>query len=133
MSAVFADTFYFLGLTNPGDSVHAKCLHFAQQHRGGFLTTTAVLLECGNAAAKPPYRERAAALLESLAADPRVRVRPLTTSLYDRGRAFNAQYEDKEWSLTDCISFIVMRDEEVTEAATGDRDFEQAGFIALLK
>jgi hypothetical protein len=43
MSAVFADTFYFLGLTNPADSVHAKCLRFARQYGGDFVTTTAVL------------------------------------------------------------------------------------------
>jgi predicted nucleic acid-binding protein len=133
MSAVFADTFYFLGLTNPADSVHAKCLRFARQYGGDFVTTTAVLLEYANAASKPPYRERAAAFLESVAADPRVRIVPVTQSLFDRGRAFYAQHADKGWSLTDCISFVVMRDEGIAEAATGDRDFEQAGFTALLK
>jgi len=39
----------------------------------------------------------------------------------------------KEWQLTDCISFIVMEDKEITEALTGDHHFEQAGFTALLK
>jgi hypothetical protein len=45
MNVVFADPFYFLGLTNPGDHVHAKCVSFAQQYRGDFVTTNAVLLE----------------------------------------------------------------------------------------
>jgi hypothetical protein len=40
---------------------------------------------------------------------------------------------DKDWPLTDCISFVVMADEEITDALTGDRHFEQAGFVALLK
>jgi hypothetical protein len=40
---------------------------------------------------------------------------------------------DKTWSLTDFISFVVMRREGITEALTGDRHFEQAGFVALLK
>ena len=39
---------------------------------------------------------------------------------------------DKEWSLTDCISFVVMSDEGLTEALTGDHHFEQAGFTPLL-
>jgi predicted nucleic acid-binding protein len=40
---------------------------------------------------------------------------------------------DKAWSLTDCISFVVMQREGITEALTGDQHFEQAGFVALLK
>ena len=34
---------------------------------------------------------------------------------------------------TDCLSFVVMRDEGISQALTGDRNFEQAGFTALLK
>jgi uncharacterized protein len=40
---------------------------------------------------------------------------------------------DKRWSLTDCISFTVMKEEGIAEALTGDHHFEQAGFHALLK
>jgi predicted nucleic acid-binding protein len=40
---------------------------------------------------------------------------------------------DKEWSLTDCISFVVMRDRGIEQALTGDEHFEQAGFAALLR
>jgi predicted nucleic acid-binding protein len=58
---------------------------------------------------------------------------PLTAALFDRGRAFYQQHADKDWSLTDCISFLTMRDEGIVEAATGDRHFEQAGLTALLK
>jgi predicted nucleic acid-binding protein len=39
---------------------------------------------------------------------------------------------DKAWSLTDCISFVVMNQHGLTEALTGDHHFEQAGFTALL-
>ena len=50
-----------------------------------------------------------------------------------RGVDFFEQRSDKEWSLTDCLSFLVMRDEGITQALTGDHHFEQAGFTALLK
>ena len=39
---------------------------------------------------------------------------------------------DKDWSLTDCISFIVMRRRGLTDALTSDHHFEQAGFTILL-
>ena len=41
--------------------------------------------------------------------------------------------QDKEWSLVDCSSFIVMQDRKITESLTNDHHFEQAGFIRLLK
>lgn len=43
------------------------------------------------------------------------------------------RFRDKSWSLTDCSSMIVMEDLRITEALTYDRDFEQAGFIALMR
>jgi predicted nucleic acid-binding protein len=58
---------------------------------------------------------------------------PLSRSLLEQGLALYEQRVDKEWSLTDCISFIVMKQAGITEALTGDRHFEQAGFTALLK
>jgi len=57
----------------------------------------------------------------------------LDPHLYQRGINLYAQRPDKEWSLTDCISFVVMSDRGITEALTGDHHFEQAGFRALLK
>ena len=52
--------------------------------------------------------------------------------LYERIQLFR-QRPDKQWSLTDCISFVVMRRESITEALTGDHHFEQAGFVVLFK
>jgi uncharacterized protein len=44
-----------------------------------------------------------------------------------------AARSDKRWSLTDCISFVVMQERGLTEALTADRHFEQAGFSILLR
>ena len=57
---------------------------------------------------------------------------PASEALFQRGLEFYCSRADQEWSLTDCISFVVMRDEKLTEALTGDHHFEQAGFVALL-
>jgi predicted nucleic acid-binding protein len=42
-------------------------------------------------------------------------------------------YDDKNWGMTDCVSFVVMREEEVTEALTSDQHYVQTGFTALMK
>ena len=42
-------------------------------------------------------------------------------------------HTDKEWSLTDCISFVVMRNRGIRRALTADAHFEQAGYAALLR
>jgi len=54
-------------------------------------------------------------------------------ALFQDGVKLFAARPDKEWSLTDCMSFVVMTREGITEALTGDHHFEQAGFIACLK
>ena len=58
---------------------------------------------------------------------------PASSELMERGFDLFSRRPDKEWSLTDCISFIVMSEEGITEALTGDHHFEQAGFTILLK
>ena len=41
--------------------------------------------------------------------------------------------QDKDWSLVDCVSFVIMQQRNMVEALTTDHHFEQAGFIRLLK
>ena len=72
-------------------------------------------------------------LYRTLVNHPRVRIIPADPQLFRRGVDLFEQRPDKAWSLVDCLSFLVMRQEEISAALTGDKHFEQAGFIALLK
>ena len=58
---------------------------------------------------------------------------PASRDLLDPALDLYHQHSDKQWTLTDCVSFVIIRERGVTEALTGDRHFEQAGFSALLK
>jgi predicted nucleic acid-binding protein len=134
MSLLFADSFYFFALLNPNDAAHGKASAFTASYTGKVLTTCWVLTELADGCARPSHRRKLCSeFLSDLRANPNVRVEPCSESLLHDGIALYSQRPDKEWSLTDCISFSVMEREGITEALTGDHHFEQAGFVALLK
>lgn len=92
-----------------------------------------MLLEIGNSLSRIRYRSEATGLLEFLETDPQVEIVPWSDLLYQRGFDLFRQRPDKEWSLTDCISFSVMEERRLRESLTTDGHFEQAGFRALLR
>src|SRR5689334_2230663 len=133
MTGVFADTFYFLALLNPADDAHAAASNFAGDRTLRLITTAWVLTELADGLASTLGRTVFRTLLDELEADDRAEIVPATPGLWDRGVHLYADRPDKEWSLTDCISFVVMTDRGLRDALTADRHFEQAGFAALLK
>ena len=133
---VFLDTAYAIALSSSNDQFYACAVELAEQLEAlgtRLVTTRAVLLEIGNALAKPRYRQAAVQLLAALEADPKVDIVPLSESLYARAIQLYRERPDKEWGLTDCVSFLVMQDRRLTEALTTDVHFQQAGFRALLR
>jgi predicted nucleic acid-binding protein len=101
--------------------------------RTQLITTRAVLLEIANSLAKVRYRTAGVQLLTSLETDPNVEIIPLTDVLFDSAFHLHRQRHDKEWGLTDCVSFVVMHDRGLTVALTPDKHFQQAGYHALLR
>lgn len=133
MRTVFADTFYFLALLDSREAFHSKAIEFSRDAEISLVTTEWVLAEFGNAYSDPRDREDFVELYRVLKIHPRVKIVPADPQLFQQGVAFFAARPDKQWSLVDCISFVVMQRENLTAALTGDRHFEQAGFTALLK
>ena len=132
MSVAFADSFYFLALLNRRDRMHVRAQQIASGRDFRALTTRAVLIEVADALAGTRTRAIAADYLADLERLDSVEIVPLSEELYARGFALYCDRPDKEWSLTDCISFVVMGDRGIREALTGDRHFAQAGFVPLL-
>jgi uncharacterized protein len=97
------------------------------------VTTRWVLAELANAMAAPLTRTGCAAYMRFLETDEDVEIIGDEGDLYERGLRLYEERPDKEWSLTDCISFVVMQRKRLKEALTGDHHFEQAAFVALLK
>ncbi len=132
MKRVFADTHFFIALLNARDEAHALAVRVEAGPLLRLVTTRWVLAEMADAMAAPVFRTRAAQFVALAKANPWLRVVGDSDALFERGCDLYATRPDKAWSLTDCISFVVMADEGLTEALTGDRHFEQAGFVALL-
>lgn len=131
MKMVFADTFYFLALINPDNAYHHEALVYGSSNRAPMLTTDWVLTEVADAFARTPHRSMARQLHMHLCSRSADIVVPCSRAWLERGFDLYGARPDKGWSLTDCISFEVMREHGVTEALTGDRHFAQAGFTPV--
>jgi len=133
MKLVFADAFYFVARLNRRDQHHERVLRFSRDFRAHILTSDWVLMEVADALAESEARSRLGDFVSHLRRNPAHEIVPASRELFDRALALYHQHADKKWTLTDCVSFTIMRDRNATEALTGDKHFEQAGFIALLK
>ena len=133
MKSLFADTFYFIALLNPDDEAHAAAHDFAGDKSLLLVTTAWVLTELADGLASTNGRVIFRQLLDDLEADTRVELVLPDEQIWRRAVKLYDDRPDKNWSLTDCISFVVMKDRQITEALTADHHFKQTGFIALLK
>jgi predicted nucleic acid-binding protein len=133
MTYVFADTYYFLAFWNPADAGHDRAVSVSQTLRAPLLTTGWVLTELADAMSAPRQRMQFLSFYDQAARNPRIRIVLPTPQLFRRAMDLYAARPDKAWSLTDCASFVTMRQHHITDALTADHHFEQAGYVALFK
>src|SRR5437870_3134120 len=119
MKRVFADAFFYIAVLNRFDAAHQRAMYLIGTGAVEVVTTTAVLLEVADAMTAPARRGACAEFLEDLPEQDGTTIRALSEGLWKRGIDLYRSRPDKEWSLTDCISFVVMADEGLTEALTG--------------
>jgi hypothetical protein len=132
MMPVFADTSYFIALTNVTDLAHDLADEYSRLV-DQIVTTEWVLLEFADGLADSPRRQYLAAIRTMIFGTVGSVVVPLDMEIHRRAIELYVARPDKEWSLTACVSFVVMADRKLTDALSTDRHFEQAGFKALLK
>lgn len=134
-SKVFVDTAAWIALLNSRDTYHlpARELMAELRQQGVPLVTTEfILIEVADALSLPSLRAIVIDFVEDLPQMPTLTVVPISRSHWLEGWALYKQRKDKGWGLTDCISFVVMGQENIDRAFTLDRHFEQAGFVNLL-
>lgn len=97
------------------------------------MTTDFIILELGDALCSVYWRSKFARFINLISHLESISIMPLERNLLNQGLILYESRQDKDWGLTDCINFVVMQRENITEAFTNDKHFEQAGFIRLLK
>lgn len=133
VAPVYLDTSGIIALLHRGDPHHRLALRWfaeIQRRRQPAITSMGVLGEVGDGFATRTWRE-AHPFLTHACADPLLTVVTVDCQLVERALALKRR-ADKDWGLTDCISFVVMEDRRCGEAFSADRDFLQAGFRARL-
>ncbi len=135
MPKIFVDSVAWIALVNTRDSLHEKAKEVFDNLRRQsyqFVTTEFVLLEFANALSAPDFRVKAAIFVEGLQKLADIEIIPASSELFRLGFELYKKRSDKEWSLVDCTSFVVINEMKISEAFTEDRHFEQAGFVKLL-
>jgi predicted nucleic acid-binding protein len=135
VKAVFADTFYWIALTNKRDSAHHEVMRLtASLGPKAVVTSDEVLTEFLTfSASHELLRIAAGKAVQHLLNDPDIRVIPQSRDSFVDGLLLYNSRPDKGYSLTDCISMQIMRREGLTHVLTNDRHFEQEGFKALFR
>lgn len=133
---LFLDTSFAIAKASYKDQFHLKANFWSdkiQTENISIVITQAVILEIGNALSKLPFRQIGVGLLESFEQSENITIISMTDELYEKAFELFRSRPDKEWGLVDCVSFVVMREQEITQALTADEHFIQAGFDALLR
>jgi predicted nucleic acid-binding protein len=130
---IFLDTVFVQALLNRRDQYHSRAKALMDRVRGAsdIFVTEAILVEIGNALASI-NREGAVSFIKSCYSTPNVNVVLVDTFLLNKALNLYENRADKEWGLTDCISFVVMEEQNISFVLSTDIHFRQAGFTPLL-
>lgn len=133
---IFVDTAAFIGILVSRDENHQsaiKTMTDLRAKKARLFTTEAVLFELANALSAIEFRERTVSFIDTLRKLTSFEIVSTNAALFENSLRLYRERSDKEWSLTDCASFVVMRENGINTAFTSDKHFEQAGFVKLLK
>ena len=137
MEEIYSDTGYWLALFVPRDPLRDHALRAEELLPASIrmVTSDLVIVEVLNALSRERHELKREAILHfsALREDSSHTIIPSWRELIERAESLYVNSLDKYWSLTDCASFIIMRDRNIHTALTHDRHFTQAGFRALLR
>ena len=133
---VFVDSAGFLALWDASDEYHAAAVRLQEElvrkHRR-FVTSEYVVDETVTLLLVRHSHRAAADFLDTVERSETLRLEWIGPERFHAASALFRRHADKEWSFTDCVSFMLMRELRIRDAFTTDHHFKQAGFAPLLK
>ena len=134
ITSIFLDTGYLLALELANDQNHRSALLHWNQTKSSlpYLTTTSYVFdEVVTFFNSRGFHAKAVEVGNRLLRSPSVNLIQVDEELFAEGWRYFQAHQDKAYSLTDCISFVVMEKRDIRAALAFDRHFVQAGFTVL--
>ena len=134
MKALFVDTAGWMACADSADPAHRRsCVarDTALEARQSLITTDFIVDETLTLLRFRLGLDAAEAWWQQIDGSSRLRWERIDSVRFERARHLFFQYRDKDFSLTDCTSFVIMRELRLTHAITTDRHFRQMGFQVL--
>lgn len=135
MEWVFVDTSGWVALKHKGDSLWQAATRLNRSlltKKSRYVTSNFVLDEAYTLLRLRAGHHIAVELGEEIANSRLITVVHVSPMLEDEAWQIFKRYDDKEFSFTDCTSFAIMRQRNISEAFTNDHHFEQFGYQVLL-
>ena len=133
---VLMDTAGFLALWDASDEHHAAAVRLQRElvrKRKRFFTTDYVVDETVTLLLVRHSDAAATDFLQTIEQSQAIRIEWVDPDRFYAASALFRKHKDKQWSFTDCASFITMRELRVRDAFSTDHHFTQAGFVALIQ
>jgi len=135
VKAIFVDTSYWIALIHETDDLHNRAVAIDKKLTNvQLITSEMVLIELLNEFSKlgRHLRKLATDWVRGLRSRDDVKIVPQTSAQFTEALHIYETFIDKEWSLTDCASYLIMKEMKITEALSHDHHFKQMGVNALL-
>ena len=123
-----------IDISQPYHDLAVQIYHDRRSQKYKIITTNYIICELVALLSSPLRipKNKAIAFIQSLKKSPYLQIIHINEMIDSQAWDLLTQREDKNWSLVDCSSFIIMKKHRINEALTNDHHFEQAGLIKLL-
>jgi predicted nucleic acid-binding protein len=128
---IFVDSSAWFARYTPRDRNHAAAKRFHTQTRDTLITSDYVIDEVLTLLKVRGNVERATRVGKALFAGELAQIEWVLQADVEQAWLIFDRYRDKEWSFTDCVSFVMMQRLGIKQAFAFDEHFRQFGTVTV--